>query len=226
MDLELTRTELKFLLSPNELAQLSNQLPLVMKRDPYADSKTGEYTISSVYFDDLYCSRVGDKADGVEFHQKYRVRSYAGGPSRLEYKTKVGNLTAKESIWLDDRMRDALISADAEGVARYAHIRLMADVLVRMKLDDLRPAIVVDYVREAFTDPLGDVRVTFDKDVTAYLWESDPGFRRRVLEPGMTILEVKYTGILPETLRKILFFKNFQVVSYSKYYMGWVLLNP
>ncbi|MFA5007264.1 MAG: polyphosphate polymerase domain-containing protein [Candidatus Izemoplasmatales bacterium] len=224
--MELTRTELKFLLARHEVAQLSNQLALTMNRDLYADSRTGEYAVSSVYFDDLYCSRVGEKADGVEYHQKYRVRSYAGGPCRLESKTKVGTLTAKESIWLDEPMKRALLTADADGVAAYANVRLMADVLVRMKLDDLRPAIVVDYVREAWTFPAGDVRVTFDKDVTARLFDSDPAFARRVLEPGQTILEVKYTGLLPETLRKILFHRNHQVVSYSKYYMGWILLNP
>ena len=189
--MELTRTELKFLLTRDEVARLSGQLALVMNRDLYADARTGNYTISSVYFDDMYCSRVGEKADGVEYHQKYRVRSYAGGPSRLEFKTKVGNLTAKESIWLDDPMKAALLQADADAVADYANVRLMADVLIRMKLDDLRPTIVVDYVREAFTFPQGDVRVTFDKDVTAYLFESDPRFRRSVLDPGTTILEVK-----------------------------------
>jgi SPX domain protein involved in polyphosphate accumulation len=223
---ELTRTELKFLLSRAEIAQLENQLPLVMQRDPHADARTGDYAISSVYFDDLYCSRVGEKADGVEYHQKYRVRSYGGGPSRLEFKTKIGNLTAKETVWLDDDMRRGLLEADADIVAKYAGNRLMGDILIRMKLDLLRPALVVDYVREAFVFPQGDVRVTFDKDVTARLWESHPDFVRRVLEPGMTILEVKYTGFLPETLRKVLFFKNYQVVSYSKYYMGWILLNP
>lgn len=223
--MELTRTELKFLLSPDEVVQLQNQLRLVMNRDLHADAKTGEYAVSSIYYDDLYCSRVGEKADGVEYHQKYRVRSYAGGRSRLEFKTKIGNLTAKETVWLDADMKDALVAADPERVGRYASIRLMADVLVQMKLDLLRPALVVDYVREAYTFPQGDVRVTFDKDVEARLWESDPAFFRRVLEPGMTVLEVKYTGYLPETLRKILFFKNYQVVSYSKYYMGWVLLN-
>jgi hypothetical protein len=222
---ELSRTELKFLLSPDEVAKLQNQLRLAMNRDLHADAKTGEYAISSVYFDDLYCSRVGEKADGVEYHEKYRVRSYGGGQSRLEFKTKVGSLTAKETVWLDDGLRAALLGADAGGLEPHLNNRLIADVFVRMKLDDLRPAVVVDYKREAFTFPQGDVRVTFDKDITAYLWGSDPGFRRAVLEPHQTILEVKYTGYLPDTLRKILFFKNFQVVSYSKYYMGWVLLN-
>jgi hypothetical protein len=222
---ELKRTELKFLLTPDAVSQLRNQLRLVMNHDLHADAQTGDYAVSSVYFDDLYCSRVGEKADGVEYHEKYRVRSYAGGQSRLEFKTKIGYQTAKESIWLDAPMKDALLSADTDAVARYAGERLMADVLVRMKLDLLRPALVVDYVREAYTFPHGDVRVTFDKDVTAYLWESDPRFRRRALEPGQTILEVKYTGYLPDTLRKILFHKNHQIVSVSKYYMGWVLLN-
>ena len=224
--MELTRTELKFLVNQAEVVQLERQLSLAMARDPFADPATGDYSISSVYFDDLYSSRIGEKADGLELHEKYRVRSYANGPSRLEYKAKMGSLTAKETVWLDATMRRALLTADAESVSRYAGIRLMADVLVRMKLDDLRPAVVIDYVREAFVAPEGDVRVTFDKDITARHFESAPEFARRVLEPGMTILEVKYTGYLSETLRKILFHKNYQVTSYSKYYMGWILLNP
>jgi len=222
---EVARTELKFQITIDQYMQLKNQLRLVMNRDLHADSDTGEYAVSSIYFDDVYCSRVGDKADGIEYHQKYRVRSYAGADSRLEFKTKVGVLTAKETLWLTDAMRSGLLAADAELLEAHLDERLIADVYVRMKLDDLRPTLVIDYRREAFTFPEGDVRITFDKDVEACLFESDRGFRRRILEPSQMILEVKYTGYLPEVLRKIVFYRNYQVVSYSKYYMGWVLLN-
>ncbi|MFH0993550.1 MAG: polyphosphate polymerase domain-containing protein [bacterium] len=223
--MEVARTELKFQITIDEYMQLKNQLRLVMNRDLHADSETGEYTVSSVYFDDLYCSRVGEKADGIEYHQKYRVRSYAGAASRLEFKTKIGVLTAKETLWLTDAMREGLLNADSDILATYLDEPLIADVFIRMKMDDLRPALVVDYRREAFTFTEGDVRITFDKDVEACLFESDRGFCRRILEPHQMILEVKYTGYLPEVLRKIVFFRNFQVVSYSKYYMGWILLN-
>lgn len=222
--LDIKRTELKFLINYDEYRKLRNQLSLLMTLDSHADKLTNDYEISSVYFDDLYQSRVGEKADGIEYHQKFRLRSYGTDDVRLEYKTKVGNLTGKESIWLSQELSNALINQDFDLLYQHLDVPLIADIVTRMKLDNLHPEVVIDYSREAFTYPEGDVRVTFDKNIVAYRFGNEPKFSRKVHEPGLMILEVKYTEFIPEAIRKVIFSHHFQVSSFSKYYMGWLVL--
>lgn len=222
--MDIKRTELKFLITYEEYRHLSNQLSLLMNLDSHADSTTRDYLISSVYFDDLYQSRVGEKADGIEYHQKFRLRSYGPGDVRLEFKTKVGNLTGKESIWVTEELSTALIERNFDVLYNHIDVPLIADIVTRMKLDDLHPEVVIDYSREAYICPEGDVRITFDKDIVAYQYGNDALFARKVHEPGYMILEVKYTEFIPEVIRKVVFSHKYQVCSFSKYYMGWIIL--
>jgi len=222
--LDITRTELKFLINYEDYRKLRNQLSLLMTLDTHANPDTRDYVISSVYFDDLYNSRVGEKADGIEYHQKYRLRTYDTGDVRLEFKTKIGNLTGKESLWVSEDLSKALMERNFDVLYQHLDQPLIADIVTRMKLDDLHPEVVIDYTREAYTYPEGDMRVTFDKQIEAYQVGNDPGFRRRVVEPEYMILEVKYSEIMPEHIRKVLFSHNYQVCAFSKYYMGWIIL--
>lgn len=220
--MDLKRTELKFMIGLEEYHKLANQLALALQRDIHGTNASGSYSIHSLYFDDLYDSRVMEKADGIEYHQKFRLRTYAGGQTRLEHKTKVGNLTNKESIWVSSELETALMNRDFERLYQRLDHPMIEQMVIRMKLDDLRPILSIDYDREAYIYPEGDVRITFDKNIVTYLWEREHLFKHKVLEPRNLILEVKYTEILPEFIRKLVFFKNFQLISYSKYYMSWL----
>ena len=222
--LDIKRTELKFLITYQEYRKLRDQLSLLMKLDSHADSETGDYMISSVYFDDFYQSRVGEKADGIEYHQKFRLRSYGSDDVRLEFKTKVGQLTGKESIWVSSELSNALIEQNFEVLYKHLDIPIIADIVTRMKLDYLHPEVVIDYRREAYVCKEGDVRITFDKDIVAYRFGNGSSFARRVHENGLMILEVKYTEYIPEAIRKVIFSHKYQVSSFSKYYMGWIIL--
>ena len=221
--LELTRTELKFLITYDEYLKLKHQLALLMTLDLHADPNTHHYSISSVYFDDLYASRVSEKADGIEYHQKFRLRSYSRDDVRLEYKTKVGVMTNKESLWVSENLMNALLTGEEDTLFEHVSEPLIEDFVVRHRLDRLEPVLVIDYDREAYICDVGTVRITFDRNITAYRYGSDKAFARRVHEPGQMVLEVKYTGLLPDSIRKIVFSQKLQVCSFSKYYMGWML---
>ncbi|MBU1144667.1 MAG: polyphosphate polymerase domain-containing protein [Firmicutes bacterium] len=223
--MELSRTELKFIITIDEYVKLKNQLQLIMNLDIHAEIDEDEYFLHSLYFDDFYDSRIFEKADGIEFHQKFRIRTYSSSEKRLEYKTKVGNMTNKQSMWISDELAQALILRDYPVLYQFIDEPLIQAILIRMKCDDLRPRLYVDYKREAYTYPEGDVRITFDKDICGYLFDRSISSKRKILEPRTMILEVKYTGILPDFIHKIVFYKNLQVLSYSKFYMSWLLLE-
>ncbi|MGE0003884.1 MAG: polyphosphate polymerase domain-containing protein [Candidatus Izemoplasmatales bacterium] len=219
--MDLKRTELKFIITLDEAAKLSQELAMILERDPYASSN-GHYRISSLYFDDLYDSHVLEKADGIEYHQKFRIRRYANEAVRLEFKTKNGLLTAKESMWLTNEVESALLEENTQVLMQHATEPLIEQILVRMKLDRLRPMLWIDYDREAFLHPVGDTRITFDKNVTVRKFGQSEVFSRKVLEPGQMILEVKYTGKLPTLIATTLRLHRFQPLSVSKYYLGWL----
>lgn len=85
----------------------------------------------------------------------------------------------------------------------------------------IRPNVIVAYDREAFVNDVGTVRITFDKTLTAMDPRQDlfdpaaPGYH--VLHPGQMILEVKFTGILPEYIQSIFRAYSFVRTSASKF---------
>ncbi len=218
-----SRVELKFMLNIEEYRSLRRQLSLIMDSDKYATFDKGYY-ISSLYFDDMYDSGAYDKADGVEFHKKYRIRTYENGTKRLEYKVKNGNTTNKELLVITDELEMALKTRDYHILTKNMDEELIKNITLKMKLNDLKPRLYVDYFREAYIFNNGDVRITFDKDIMAYNWYNK-NMKYKVLEPRQIILEVKYRKHLPDFIRKVVFLKNYQPIPYSKYLMCWLKLN-
>ena len=75
-----------------------------------------------------------------------------------------------------------------------------------MKTQQLRPRVLVSYVREPYVYAAGNVRVTFDSNIRTSLFQRE--FLNGTLPdiiatdaPGDIILEVKYDAFLPEIIR-------------------------
>lgn len=76
----------------------------------------------------------------------------------------------------------------------------------KMKTQQLRPRVLVSYVREPYVYAAGNVRVTFDSNIRTSLFQRE--FLNGALPdiiatdaPGDIILEVKYDAFLPEIIR-------------------------
>ena len=75
-----------------------------------------------------------------------------------------------------------------------------------MKTQQLRPRVLVSYVREPYVYAAGNVRVTFDSNIRTSLFQRDflDGALPDIIAtdaPGDIILEVKYDAFLPEIIR-------------------------
>ncbi len=217
------RIELKFLMELTDYYNLRRQLSLFMSEDEFVTHDHG-YQLSSLYFDDLYDSATFDKADGVEYHRKFRIRTYENGRKRLEFKIKNGNISSKDSLLLDDELERALIERDNKVIKARISEPLIANIMLRMKLDNLKIKLFIDYFREAYVFKDNEVRITFDKDIIVYD-VANTNQKYKVLEPNQVIMEVKYRKYLPDVVRKIIFAKHYQTIPYSKYLMGWLKLN-
>lgn len=201
------RHELKYYINQGDAQVLSRRLSLTMDRDQNAD-EYGEYHIRSLYFDDTINSAVRDKLDGVDERKKYRIRIYnlSDEVISLECKQKVGQYIHKRSMRIDRQLCEELCMGEY-GSLLHLEAPLAREMYYQMSCRMLRPAVIVDYVREAFVAPYQDVRITFDKDLRTGVFSKDifdPEIPTvRAMEGYDMILEVKFNKFLPEYYHRL-----------------------
>jgi len=202
------RHELKYFINPAELEALRERLKSVMRLDPHC--KGGKpYIIRSLYFDDINDRAYYDKQSGVMHRDKYRIRIYRHSDQEifLERKRKMGDLIQKSSVQITRRLCEQIISGDPRGLQN-ASTPLLQDVFVQMRTKLLRPAVIVDYVREAYIHPAENTRITFDMNLRSGLHSFDL-FNPEIptvnpMDENTQILEVKFDRYLPDHVRALL----------------------
>ncbi|MDO5377821.1 MAG: polyphosphate polymerase domain-containing protein [Clostridia bacterium] len=215
------RHELKYLITPAELTVLRGVLKPVMQLDPNGDERN-EYHIRSLYFDTINDDFFQEKVSGVGNRKKYRIRIYnfSDRVIKLECKSKYGDLISKQSVSIPRDLAEQLIAGDPEGLQRMRH-PLFHDVFREMRTRLMRPAVIVDYVREAYIHPAEEVRITFDKQLRTGLYATDIFDRSLptypVFDDPCEVLEVKYDEFLPTYLQAILSGITAQRSAVSKY---------
>ena len=215
------RHELKYHITPAELGVLRGVLRPLMQLDPNGN-ENNEYHIRSLYFDTINDDALDEKIAGVGNRKKYRIRIYnfSDRVIKLECKSKYGDLISKQSVSIPRELAEQLIAGDPEGLQRMRH-PLFHDVFREMRTRLLRPAVIVDYVREAYIHPAEEVRITFDKQVRTGLYSVDmfnpqiPTYP--VFDDPVEILEVKFDEFLPSYLQAILSGVTAQRSAISKY---------
>ena len=216
------RHELKYQISPADHLALRQRLRTVMTADPHAGAD-GCYTIRSVYFDNYKDKALREKIDGVQRREKFRIRYYNDDFSfiTLEKKIKHNDLCMKLDAPLTrEEFRNIL---QKPGSWMLAHPQpLVRELYCKMKTQQLRPRVLVSYVREPYIYTAGNVRVTFDSHIRTSLFQQDFS-DGTILEicatgtPGDVILEVKYDAFLPEVIQQLLQSGNLRQQAFSKY---------
>lgn len=84
---------------------------------------------------------------------------------------------------------------------------------------------MIYYERTAFVYPVGNVRITFDRNIMASRNPEDffcphPQSLVPVLPTGLHVLEVKYDEFLPKFLFDRLEIEDLTPCAFSKYYLG------
>ena len=93
------------------------------------------------------------------------------------------------------------------------------ELYTKIHYQNLRPNNIVDYNREAYVYPAGNVRITFDSRIKTS--NTVTGFlnSRLVTIPASSsiIMEVKYDGFLPDSIRDVLHIDSRNQTEFSKY---------
>jgi hypothetical protein len=212
------RNELKYLINFKDYLLLKARLSLFLKED----SHSKEYNIRSLYFDDMHDSSLNDKLSGINEREKYRIRIYdfSDKTIKLERKSRNGQFISKEATSISPEVLSMIISHNLN-YSTFQEDKLLRAFYLKLKDDLLKPSIIVDYIREAYTYPLDNVRVTFDKELKFPLNSIDLFNRdissRTILPPYTMILEVKFDKFLPQFIAQLLQVSSSRRISLSKY---------
>ena len=214
------RVEDKYWCSERDMLLIQSRVKTVMRPDPAAGGVS--YRITSLYFDDPDDTHWADSEDGVSYRNKYRIRIYNNSTDliKLEVKYKAYNRVYKKSRTISREDAERLMAGECieAGEESMDNPATMFNLAIRQRL--LRPSVIVDYRRDAYTFPPGNVRITFDRNIRAC---RDPaGFLRGAcayspLRDTDKILEVKYDEMLPGFIARLLESGNMNQIAYSKY---------
>lgn len=212
------RHELKFQVTFMELQKIRYRLEPVLTYDK--NQRGDYYIVRSLYFDDIYDSCLFENESGVDNRAKYRIRMYNGNPAsiHLEKKYKVREMTGKTTEEIVLKECQTLIS---EGrIERNDMLSREWQYLMQSRY--MTPKCIVEYARCAMVDEIGNVRITFDMDISGclqpelFLDKTSDAFLP-VMPAGMHILEVKYDELLPEYILQAVDLNTLQRQSVSKY---------
>ncbi len=215
------RYENKYVLTTAGYRMLRTRLRALMEGDANVNEQ-GEYFIRSLYFDDAFRTGLTDKREGALLREKFRIRFYNMDDSfiRLESKQKHDYLTKKESAVLTRAMVEDILAGELWDLYDTDQ-PLLRSFYLKSRNRRLRPAVIVDYTREAYT--FEDVRITFDKDIRTANYNTDlfdPDLLTVPVLPGdRMILEVKYDDALPTAIARLLAPVPAVRTAFSKYDM-------
>lgn len=219
--MDVYRKEYKYIVDDAVLKEVRNRIESLMKIDFH--QKGDHYTIRSIYLDgpDFPCLR--ENEGGFSTRQKLRIRTYNcdSGKISAEIKIRHRDTISKMSADISGRTLDAIICGNISDTAKYLmeDMNLAANQPERKKKalgiylskivgEGYLPAAMVNYERCAYVHPIGNVRITFDRNIEAtrnyqgFFDEYLPAVP--VIGGGKHVLEVKYDEFLPDTISEML----------------------
>lgn len=212
------RHEIKHEINFSDMVTIRQRLKAVAYSDPHAID--GKYFIRSLYFDNLADKALREKIDGMNQREKFRIRYYNGNTSviHLEKKSKLDSLGNKQSASLTAQQAQAIVDGEIDWMIK-SEYPLIKELYVKMINEGIRPKTIVDYTREPFIFPAGNVRVTLDYNIRSGLRCTD--FLNAdcvtVSVSDSIVLEVKWDAFLPDIIRDAVSLENRRNGAFSKY---------
>lgn len=216
------RHELKYRIGYLQYMVLRSRLRTVMQTDTHVGAD-GKYLIRSIYFDNYMDKALREKAEGVPWREKFRIRYYNDDFSyiTLEKKIKDNALCMKFDVEITEQECRELLKGRISWMREHSS-ELVQELYAKMRYQMLRPRVLVSYIREPYIYAAGNVRITFDSNIRTTLYHRD-FLEDKVADistadqPQDMILEVKYDAFLPEIIRNIMQTDSIRQQAFSKY---------
>jgi len=214
------RFEYKYLVSEYTAALLKTKIAAIMNLDSHSN---GNYVVNNLYLDDRFDSFYHAKHVGQLHRDKYRFRYYNDDLSfiRLERKHKDGIMSYKETMPVSLEQYTQVKSGDLSFI-HTEDAPLWKKLSLLHNLRGLRSAAFFSYRREAYIYEPGDIRFTFDSPLFDSKNNTIAGYDHLSCVYGEQeyyplLLEIKYSGFMPELIKRMLNGLPLAHVSVSKY---------
>lgn len=189
--------------------------------DTDTNASDGVYVIRSLYFDNINDKALLEKINGVDKREKFRLRIYNADTTTvfLEKKAKINGMCAKQRYALTKEDTERILNGDY-GFLATGEDPLLNDFYFKIQTQGLRPKTIVEYTREPFTFPAGNVRVTLDYNIRTGIDCVDflnPNCITVPAGDAGAVLEVKWNEFLPSVIRDIVQLKGRRTSAFSKY---------
>lgn len=212
------RHEVKHEISISDMITIRQRLNAVAYPDPHAVD--GKYFIRSLYFDDPSDTALRDKLNGMNKREKFRIRYYNFDTSviHLEKKSKYNDLGNKQSAAITHGQAQAIVEGNI-GWMLDSGQPLVRELYSKMITKGIAPKTIVDYTREPFIFPAGNVRVTLDHNIRSGVNCTDFLNKDCITVPvsDSVILEVKWDAFLPDIIRDAVSLADRREGAFSKY---------
>lgn len=221
--MEVKRTEQKFILNYKESLLLRRKLDAILPRDIHCTNSDG-YEVRSLYFDTVTDKSCAEKEDGLQEHEKIRIRVYGADSSviKLESKKKRGDIQTKQTMSITRQTMQALCEGNYR--ALLDHPDPLAIYFYEKLVKGMIPKAIIQYKRLSYCLPVNNTRITIDSDIRAtecnFDLLQDPLQTHPILPADLVILEVKFNNFLLGYIKKTLSGLNQSTTSFSKYFSG------
>jgi hypothetical protein len=218
------RYEVKYFVPTRSVADLVAEFADYTKPDPHSLGEWG-YPIHSVYWDTSDFQFFWEKIEGVKFRRKLRFRRYGASPEIFaEIKQREDRTVQKRRFrWPHERVEavfgDGSQDPDWAGVEGESVPTEAALLIQRLRL---RPRMAISYRRRAMFgafDP--ELRISLDGRIqyhpTNHSLAAPFETGRYVLDPRVTVLEIKYDHRAPTWLTKAVCRHGLKMIRMSKY---------
>lgn len=227
--LKVYRHEEKYFIGQAEYIYLRNIFNTTLRVDTHGKYQ-GDYWIRSLYFDTAQNKDYYDKIVGVKDRRKIRLRIYCTDSEtvKLEIKNRYNQYMLKETVTISKEDALSLIGGDSDVLLKY-NSQIAEKVYFLVHADYYKPSIIVDYEREAYTCPINQIRLTFDKNIRTSnacnnMFDKEIS-TINIFDEEKIVLEVKYDKMLPKWIRSILSTGIGERSSISKYCLARAALN-
>lgn len=224
------RNEWKYTEKEAGLFALRGKLAGILDYDVHA-GEDGKYRIQSLYFDDYKdtCARDNVSGEGKRF--KYRIRYYGNNAGKLwlEKKEKKNSGCYKQKCAISMEEYQNILEGKAMDVFWGREDRLLKEFCMDIVTKGFRPKAIISYQREAFVEPVANIRITLDYNISASdeigRFLNGDYFKVPIMESNTHVLEVKFDDVFPSYIKAVLQADVRLQQSFSKYYLGRIALQ-
>ncbi len=224
------RFERKYIINFQTYEMVKNYMKKYFSPDKNGDN--GVYRVTSLYYDSPDFRAYREKVDGEKKRSKVRLRVYQDlkgnylNPTNkkvlLEIKKRDNlNVFKKKSLMSQNEAKEFIKKPVLHKNIINNGVDSLTEVAYLRTLYNIRPIVIVSYIREAFTNKFGpEVRITFDKCVKyrdANFDVQEAKCKNYSLDPRLIIMEIKYNELLPVWISKLIGKYSLILNTFGKY---------